>query len=185
MSLICDKLASNIDNCSATPQRGFEELAYIFDISGMDLTRSNYLITDMAAKAGTTTKLLTVKVNGLQPYTGTVIEGAQRLAAMLFNKTASLIVVGNGPIQADIINRLTNGRYGIILRQRGVNDSGKFLVIGDEIGAKLDATSFESYSEANGWMVTLKEEMAIKSAAYLYKTDIAATESLITSLLLT
>lgn len=182
MSLICDKLASNIDNCSATPQRGFEELAYIFDIEGMKQTKSGNLITNLAAVGSN--KLLTVKVNGLQPYTGTGIEGAQRLASMLFNGTASLIVVGNSPTQAEVVNKLANGRYGIILRQKGVTDNGKFLVIGSEVGAKLDTATFESYSEADGWTVTLKEEMAINAATFLYKTSVDDTEALITSLLI-
>ena len=179
--MICTKLAQNIDNCSATPQRGWEEEAYIFDIEGMTLTKSGNIITDMAAVGAN--KVYKVKINGLQPYNGTMIEGAQQLAAMLFNGTASLIVLGNGPTQATIINGLANGRYGIILKQKCVTDNSRFMVIGSEVGAKLATATFESYSEARGWTVTMTEELAINAATFLYKTDVATTQSLIDSLL--
>lgn len=179
--MICTKLAQNIDNCSATPQRGWEEEAYIFDIEGMTLTKSGNIITNMAAVGSN--KVYKVKINGLQPYTGTMIEGAQQLAAMLFNGTASLIVLGNGPTQATIINGLANGRYGIILKQKGVTDNSRFMVIGSEVGAKLATATFESYSEARGWTVTMTEELAINAATFLYKTNVTTTQSLIDSLL--
>ena len=181
MSLICDKLASNIDNCSATPQRGFEELAYIFDISGMTLTKAGNLITDIVPIGAALA--YTVKINGLQPFTGTMIEGAQQLAAMLFNGTASLIVLGNSPAAATIINGLANGRYVLVLVQKGVNDNSKFFAMGSEVGLKLTAATFESYSEARGWTVTMVEELAINAPTFVYKTSVADTQALLTGLL--
>lgn len=148
----CDKLAQNIDNCTALSQIGFAELGYIFDVEGMTLTKSGNLVTNMVAVGAN--KLHTVKINGLQPFTGTVTEAVQQLAAVLFDKTASLIVLGNGVTQSQIINGLTNGRYGMILKQKGVTGQDRYFVMGAEIGMKFDTGRFESYSEANGWQVT-------------------------------
>ena len=183
MDLITDKLAANIANTGA-PQRGFEELGYIFDIKGMTQSRvtpSSNVITDLVPVGAALA--YTVKICGLQPFTGTMIEGVQQLATMLFKGTASLVVVGNTPASATIINGLANGRYVLVLVQKGVNDNSKFFAMGSEIGLKLTAATFESYSEADGWTVTMVEELAINAATFVYKTSVADTQALLTGLL--
>lgn len=181
MNLITDKLAASITNTGA-PQRGFEELGYIWDISGMDTSaRTGNVITDIVPIGAALA--YTVKICGLQPFTGTMMEGVQQLAAMLFKGTASLVVVGNTPATATIINGLANGRYVLVLVQKGVDDNSKFFALGSEIGLKLATAQFESYSEANGWVVTMTEELVINAATFVYKDSVAGTQALLTGLL--
>ena len=183
MDLIVNKLAANIANTGA-PQRGFEELGYIFDIEGMTQTRvtpSSNIITDIVPIGAAVA--YTVKICGLQPFTGTMMEGVQQLAAMLFKGTASLVVVGNTPATATIINGLACGRYVLVLVQKGVNDNSKFFALGSEIGLKLATAQFESYSEANGWVITMTEDLVINAATFVYKTSVANTQALLTGLL--
>ena len=174
----CDKLGANITACGVNPQRGFDETAYLLDISTATITQSGNLWIDLS---GCT--LYSVKVNGLQPFNGTNIKSAQQLAAVLFESQVSFPIVGVNPTNAATVNKLTNGRYAMIFKQKGANDNSKYLVVGGETGLKFESSEMTAYDDSNGFKIMLKESGAINSAQFLYKTNVATTDDLIASLL--
>ena len=164
----CTPLAANIDNCSATPQVGFEEEALIIAIDDIaSKTITGNLVTGITKKVGTVAHTIKVK-QALKPYDGTTIKSAQKLAAVLFDGETKLILLGNNPTVAEQVAQLSAGRYAIIFKQKQILDNGKYLIMGIETGLKFGEATFTAYGDAAGWEVTLKEEMAINAANFFY-----------------
>jgi hypothetical protein len=124
---------------------------------------------------------------GATPFTGTKVTLNVGTYRNTFTNEVVLAVLDNGPtVSEKIIDGLANGQFVAVLRNKHKGEDGKaeFQVFGYYQGLKASAIEEDKYSEDldGGWLVTLQEEGAPKSAMFMYSTSSAATEAAYESL---
>ena len=97
-------------------------------------------------------------------------------------------MLDNGPDVAEkIIDGLANGSFVVILRNRhkGTDGKAEYQVFGYYQGLVATAIENDKYSEDldGGWLVTLQESNAPKSAMFFFVNSSAATETAYNSLI--
>lgn len=190
---LCEHLiASDIQfDCDDLVQRGLEADGVIINRADIDFgsvvfSESNpNIIETLPLKSGK--KGYAVHQLGNTPFTGaqsTLNVGTYRNT---WTHEIPIAVLANTPAVArDIIDPLSNGQFVLVLKNRnhGADGSAKYQIYGYNQGLVASEGTEEKYSEDTdgGWLITLQEASAPKSAIFLFKTDEKASDALFESL---
>lgn len=124
---------------------------------------------------------------GSTPFTGTKSSMVGGTYRNRFTHEVAIAIPDNGPdVNDKIIDGLANGTFIAILRNRHKGSDGKseYQVYGYYQGLVATAIENDKYSEDldGGWLVTLQEANAPKSAMFFFSTSAAATAAAYASL---
>lgn len=183
---ICDYLISkaiSVD-CENQSVAGLEPNGLIINRDDIDFSATTFdaqnpnIIKTLVLKSGK--KAYDIIQQGATPFTGV----ASNLNVGTYRNTwthdVPIAVLGNDPdIAANIIDKLSNGTFVVILRnvQKGTNGDAEYQVYGYAQGLRASEGVNEKYSEDTdgGWLITLQEQRAPKSAMFFFNTDAATT----------
>lgn len=195
MANLCDKLiAKDIEfECNTMSVRGMEGDGIIMNRDDIDFTATvfnaqnpNIIETLVLKDKKRAYKIVQL---GRTPFADTVTNLEIGKYGNKWTHDIPIAILANDPTAAkDIIDPLANGTYVLILRNKnkGENGNGEYQIFGYETGCTASAGSRDVYSEdtEGGWLVTLQEEKATKSAIFFFKTDAATTAAMYESLLI-
>ena len=183
---ICDYLISkaiSVD-CENQSVAGLEQNGLIINRDYIDFSATTFdaqnpnIIKTLVLKSGK--KAYDIIQQGATPFTGV----ASNLNVGTYRNTwthdVPIAVLGNDPdIAANIIDKLSNGTFVVILRnvQKGATGNAEYQVYGYAQGLRASEGVNEKYSEDTdgGWLITLQEQRAPKSAMFFFNTDAATT----------
>jgi hypothetical protein len=183
---ICDYLISkaiSVD-CENQSVAGLEPNGLIINRDDIDFSATTFnaqnpnIIETLVLKSGK--KGYDIIQQGATPFTGV----ASNLNVGTYRNTwthdVPIAVLGNDPdIAANIIDKLSNGTFVVILRnvQKGTTGNAEYQVYGYAQGLRASEGVNEKYSEDTdgGWLITLQEQRAPKSAMFFFDTDAATT----------
>jgi hypothetical protein len=183
---ICDYLISkaiSVD-CENQSVAGLEPNGLIINRDDIDFSATTFnaqnpnIIETLVLKSGK--KAYDIIQQGATPFTGV----ASNLNVGTYRNTwthdVPIAVLGNDPdIAANIIDKLSNGTFVVILRnvQKGTTGNAEYQVYGYAQGLRASEGVNEKYSEDTdgGWLITLQEQRAPKSAMFFFDTDAATT----------
>lgn len=183
---ICDYLISkaiSVD-CENQSVAGLEPNGLIINRDDIDFSATTFdasnpnIIKTLVLKSGK--KGYDIIQQGATPFTGV----ASNLNVGTYRNTwthdVPIAVLGNDPdIAANIIDKLSNGTFVVILRnvQKGTTGNAEYQVYGYAQGLRASEGVNEKYSEDTdgGWLITLQEQRAPKSAMFFFNTDATTT----------
>jgi hypothetical protein len=183
---ICDYLISkaiSVD-CENQSVAGLEPNGLIINRDDIDFSATTFnaqnpnIIETLVLKSGK--KAYDIIQQGATPFTGV----ASNLNVGTYRNTwthdVPIAVLGNDPdIAANIIDKLSNGTFVVILRnvQKGTTGNAEYQVYGYAQGLRASEGVNEKYSEDTdgGWLITLQEQRAPKSAMFFFNTDATTT----------
>lgn len=183
---ICDYLISkaiSVD-CENQSVAGLEPNGLIINRDDIDFSATTFdaqnpnIIKTLVLKSGK--KGYDIIQQGATPFTGV----ASNLNVGTYRNTwthdVPIAILGNDPdIAANIIDKLSNGTFVVILRnvQKGTNGDAEYQVYGYAQGLRASEGVNEKYSEDTdgGWLITLQEQRAPKSAMFFFNTDATTT----------
>ena len=183
---ICDYLISkaiSVD-CENQSVAGLEPNGLIINRDDIDFSATTFnaqnpnIIETLVLKTGK--KAYDIIQQGATPFTGV----ASNLNVGTYRNTwthdVPIAVLGNDPdIAANIIDKLSNGTFVVILRnvQKGTTGNAEYQVYGYAQGLRASEGVNEKYSEDTdgGWLITLQEQRAPKSAMFFFNTDATTT----------
>ena len=183
---ICDYLISkaiSVD-CENQSVAGLEPNGLIINRDDIDFSATTFtaqnpnILETLVLKSGK--KAYDIIQQGATPFTGV----ASNLNVGTYRNTwthdVPIAVLGNDPdIAANIIDKLSNGTFVVILRnvQKGTTGNAEYQVYGYAQGLRASEGVNEKYSEDTdgGWLITLQEQRAPKSAMFFFDTDAATT----------
>ncbi len=186
MANLCDSIIANDINfaCDDLVVRGLEPDGLIINRSDIDFgatvfdnTKKNVIKT-LVLKTGK--KAYDVVQMGSTPFTGTQTTLTVGTYRNTFQNQVVLAVLANTPDVAEkVIDGLANGTFVVILRNvsKGANGDAEYQIYGYAQGLKASEMTNEKYSEDTdgGWLVTLQENSAPKSALFFFNTDSTTT----------
>ena len=186
MANLCDTIIANDINfaCDDLVVRGLEPDGLIinradidFGATVFDASKKNVIKT-LVLKTGK--KAYDVVQMGSTPFTGTQTTLTVGTYRNTFQNQVVLAVLANTPDVAEkVIDGLANGTFVVILRNvsKGANGDAEYQVYGYAQGLKASEMTNEKYSEDTdgGWLVTLQENSAPKSALFFFNTDSTTT----------
>lgn len=180
-SLIAQAIAANCDNPLT---RGFEADGVIINRDDVDFAScviDDNIVSTFVLKSGKYG--FPVKQLGSTPFTGTGTSLTTGTYRNTWTNTVQIAVLDNGPAVAkNIIDGLANGSFVVILKNRhkGTDGKSEFQIYGYFQGLAASAIEEEKYSEDldGGWLVTLTETGAPKSALFLWSTSQSATQTI-------
>lgn len=194
MANLCESIISqDIDfACEDLVSKGLESDGIIINRADIDFTKTEFdetnknIIKTLILKTGK--KGYAVKQNGNTPFTGTnssLVVGTYRNS---WTHQVAIVVLANTPdVAANIIDGLANGKFVVILRNvtKGEEGKGEYQVYGYAQGLTCSAGENDKYSEdtEGGWLMTLEETSAPKSAMFFYDTSSETTATKYESLL--
>lgn len=172
--------------------KGLESDGIIINRADIDFTQTEFdetnknIIKTLILKSGK--KGYAVKQNGNTPFTGTnssLVVGTYRNS---WTHQVAIVVLANTPdVAANIIDGLANGKFVVILRNvtKGEDGKGEYQIYGYAQGLTCSAGENDKYSEdtEGGWLMTLEETSAPKSAMFFYDTSSETTATKYESLL--
>lgn len=183
MSNICETLikASIVANCENPIVRGLEPDGVIINRRDIDFaacTVTANTITSLVLKSGAVGYY--VYQMGNTPFTGTKTSLTTGTYKNKFQNEVVIAVLDNGPdVAENIIDGLANGTFVVILRNRhkGATGNAEYQVYGYYQGLNASAIENDKYSEDldGGWLVTLQEQSAPKSAMFFFANSAEAT----------
>lgn len=170
--------------CEDMVSKGMEADGVLINRGDVDFTATVFdddnknIIKQLVLKTGK--KGYAVMQPGNTPYTGTkssLVVGTYRNS---WTHEVQIVVLANTPeVAAEIIDRLANGKFLLILRNvtKGADGKGEFQIYGYAQGLTCSAGENDKYSEETegGWLMTLQETSAPKSAMFLFNTDSETT----------
>lgn len=191
---LCESIISkDIDfACEDLVSKGLESDGIIINRSDIDFTKTEFdetnknIIKSLILKTGK--KGYAIKQNGNTPFTGTnssLVVGTYRNS---WTHQVAIVVLANTPdVAANIIDGLANGKFVVILRNvtKGEEGKGEYQIYGYAQGLTCSAGENDKYSEdtEGGWLMTLEETSAPKSAMFLFDTSSETTATKYESLL--
>lgn len=194
MTNLCESIISkDIDfACEDLVSKGLESDGIIINRADIDFTKTEFdetnknIIKTLILKSGK--KGYAVKQNGNTPFTGTnssLVVGTYRNS---WTHQVAIVVLANTPdVAANIIDGLANGKFVVILRNvtKGEDGKGEYQIYGYAQGLTCSAGENDKYSEdtEGGWLMTLEETSAPKSAMFFYDTSSETTATKYESLL--
>lgn len=194
MANLCESIISqDIDfACEELVSKGLESDGIIINRADIDFTQTEFdetnknIIKTLILKSGK--KGYAVKQNGNTPFTGTnssLVVGTYRNS---WTHQVAIVVLANTPdVAANIIDGLANGKFVVILRNvtKGEEGKGEYQIYGYAQGLTCSAGENDKYSEdtEGGWLMTLEETSAPKSAMFFYDTSSETTAAKYESLL--
>ena len=174
----CDfNLAADIAaDCNSMSVKGLDNTGVIINFDDIDREASAFdatnksILNSLILNSGK--KAYRCYVPGKTPFTGT-------------NK--ALVVLNEGPdVTTDIIDKLANGRFVVILGNKTPGTGGKatYEVYGYETGLTAAEISNDKYSEETngGYAVSLEETGGNKSGIFLFAESLKATKTMLDSL---
>lgn len=186
MANLCDTIIANDINfaCDALVTRGLESDGIImnrnevdFSATVFDATNKN-IIKTLVMKTGK--KGYEVVQLGNTPFTGTQTTLTVGTYRNTWNNQVVIAILANSPsVAQDIIDGLANGTFVVILKNTSAGTGGdaRYQVYGYAQGLKASEITNEKWSEETdgGWLVTLQETAAPKSAMFFFDTDESTT----------
>lgn len=186
MNNICETLiAKDIAvACEDIVSKGLESDGVLINRADIDFTKTVFddenksIIKQLVLKSGK--KGYAVVQNGNTPFTGTKSSLTVGTYGNKWTHEVSIVVLANTPdVTEGIIDKLANGKFVLILRNvtKGQDGKGEYQVYGYAQGLTCSAGENDKYSEdtEGGWLMTLQETSAPKSAMFLYNTDSSTT----------
>ena len=94
------------------------------------------------------------------------------------------MLANNPDVCENVIDGLANGQFVLILRNKNKTSKGEYQVYGYAQGLVASEGTNEKYSEDTdgGWLITLQETNAPKSALFFYDTSDETTAAKFASL---
>lgn len=191
MSNLCETLikASITADCDNPIVRGLEPDGCIINRSDVDFascTVTGNIISSLMLKTGKYG--FPVYQMGATPFTGTKTSLTTGTYKNKFQNEVVIAVLDNSPdVASKIIDGLANGTFVVILRNRhkGTDGKAEYQVYGYYQGLVASAIDNDKYSEDldGGWLVTLQESNAPKSAMFFFVTSAEATATAYQSLM--
>ena len=186
MAGVCDSLIQKgIElNCECPIVKGVEPDGLIMNRSDIDFAKSVFdttnknILTTLILKSGK--KAYPIVQQGATPFTGAKTSLATGTYRNTFTNEVPIAVLDNGPeVAQKIIDGLANGSFVLILKNvhKGVKGNAEYQVYGYFQGLHASAIENDKYSEDTdgGWLVTLQETSAPKSALFYFDTDSETT----------
>ena len=186
MAGVCDSLIQKgIElNCESPIVTGVEPDGLIMNRSDIDFAKSVFdttnknILTTLILKSGK--KAYPIVQQGATPFTGAKTSLATGTYRNTFTNEVPIAVLDNGPdVAQKIIDGLANGSFVLILKNvhKGVKGNAEYQVYGYFQGLHASAIENDKYSEDTdgGWLVTLQETSAPKSALFYFDTDSETT----------
>lgn len=193
MAGICDSIIQKgIEvNCENPIVKGMEADGVIINRADVDFAKCNFsadnknIIEQLILKTGK--KGYAVVQSGATPYTGAKTSLAVGTYMNTFTNEIPIVVLDNGPeVSEKVIDGLANGSFVLVLKNvhKGEDGKAEYQIYGYYQGLKASAIDNEKYSEDTngGWLVTLQETSAPKSALFLFNTSAEATAASFESL---
>ncbi len=194
MTTSCDSIIAKAiqANCDNPLVRGMEPDGVIINRGDIDFSKCVFSSDN---KNTITTLLLKAKKQGYPvvqlgqtPFTGTQTTLTTGTYHNTFQNQVQIVVLDNGPeVAQDIIDGLANGSFVMILRNltKGANGEAEYQVYGYYQGLHATEINNEKYSEDTdgGWLVTMQESAAPKSALFFFDTDSTTTQAKYQSLM--
>ena len=194
MTTSCDSIIAKAiqANCDNPLVRGMEPDGVIINRGDIDFAKC---VISSDNKNTITTLLLKAKKQGYPvvqlgqtPFTGTQTTLTTGTYHNTFQNQVQIVVLDNGPeVAQDIIDGLANGSFVMILRNltKGAKGEAEYQVYGYYQGLHATEINNEKYSEDTdgGWLVTMQESAAPKSALFFFDTDSTTTQAKYQSLM--
>ena len=163
--------------CEDMVAKGLESDGIIINRADVDFTKTMFddtnksIIKQLVLKAGK--KGYAIVQRGNTPYTGTKSSLVVGTYGNKWTHEVAIVVLANTPeVTNDIIDGLANGKFIVILRNvtKGADGKGEFQIYGYAQGLTCSAGENDKYSEdtEGGWLMTLQEASAPKSALFLW-----------------
>lgn len=194
MTTSCDSIIAKAiqANCDNPLVRGMEPDGVIINRGNIDFSKCVFsndnknIITTLLLKAKK--QGYPVVQAGQTPFTGTQTTLTTGTYHNTFQNQVQIVVLDNGPeVARDIIDGLANGSFVMILRNltKGANGEAEYQVYGYYQGLHATEINNEKYSEDTdgGWLVTMQESAAPKSALFFFDTDSTTTQAKYQSLM--
>ena len=128
----------------------------------------------------------TIQQLGNKPFEGSQTEFAEGTYANRVTHTIQFAIVDNGPeITENVVDRLLNGKFVVMLKNDYVHTDGKnkYSVYGLSKGLKCTGLTREIWGDnESAWIVTLTEENAAKTGLFFYQTSEQATDAAVEAL---
>jgi hypothetical protein len=183
---ICDYLISkaiSVD-CENQSVAGLEPNGLIINRDDIDFSATTFdaqnpnIIKTLVLKSGK--KGYDIIQQGATPFTGVASNLNVGTYLNTWTHDVPIAILGNDPdIAANIIDKLSNGTFVVILRnvQKGTTGDAEYQVYGYAQGLRASEGVNEKYSEDTdgGWLITLQEQRAPKSAMFFFNTDATTT----------
>jgi len=178
-------------NCDSPIVKGLEPDGVILNRSDIDFantvfdTNNPNIIKSLILKSGK--KGYGVVQMGSTPFTGAKSDLVVGTYRNKWTHEIPIAVLDNGPEVCDkVIDGLANGTFVLIVKNKHKGTEGKaeYQVYGYYQGLTASAGTNEKYSEDTdgGWLITLQEVGAPKSALFYFNTDSSTTEAQFESL---
>ena len=148
-----------------------------------DSETNKNVIKTLALKSGK--KGYSVAQLGNAPFTGTQTTLTVGTYRNTWTNQIPIAVLANNPdVCENVIDGLANGQFVLILRNKNKTSKGEYQVYGYAQGLVASEGANEKYSEDTdgGWLITLQETNAPKSALFFYDTSDEATAAKFASL---
>ena len=183
---ICDYLISkaiSVD-CENQSVAGLEPNGLIINRDDIDFSATTFdaqnpnIIKTLVLKSGK--KAYDIIQQGATPFTGVASNLNVGTYRNSWTHDVPIAILGNDPdIAANIIDKLSNGTFVVILRNvaKGATGDAEYQVYGYAQGLRASEGVNEKYSEDTdgGWLITLQEQRAPKSAMFFFNTDATTT----------
>lgn len=185
---ICESLIkSDIRfSCNDLVSRGLEADGLIINRSDVDFsatvwdTTNPNIIKTLVLKSGK--KAFEIVQMGNTPFAGVTTTLQTGTYRNTWQHEIPIAVLANTPeVSANIIDGLANGKFVVILRNiaKGEDGDSEFQIYGYAQGLTASEGTNEKYSEDTdgGWLITLQEASAPKSAIFFFDGTAEATEA--------
>ena len=182
MSCLTDKLGSDINGCQ-TPLIGYKQTAWIGTKADNDtVTIGGTTGYEVTALSNGSNHAYTITTRSKNPFNTTKIEMVEKDYGSSFKNTVEFMMPGSTPAIAKQAQELVGQAVYVILEQLQGNDTDKnyFPVFG--LQSLLRVTKAECTLDKGGWVITLEEDNCDKPALYLFNTNYATTQAIITAL---
>jgi len=181
MAIECGLLNSNLSACSDKPSMGLDPVALIAnkaEIATSPYSTTTMLVTDLTMAAGK--KFYQVIARPNKPYDEFKITAEDKSFGKTFKREITLILKGLTVASVQAVKKLSSGEFVMILKQKGTSDGNKYPALGFE--TSLTGATFEWNQAEGAWTCVLSEDMLDVPALFLWKTDLATTDSLVAGL---
>ena len=126
-----------------------------------------------------------VTENSEMPFKLTKIEGERGEYLLKFNTTAGFKILGNSPAKAKQVMQFGNDEYYLVLQNKSytVAEKNKYMLLAPSKGLTTTKAAFSMENQDGfGWAMEMMEKEALLPVAFIWKTDEATTDAIITAL---
>lgn len=183
---ICESIISQdiSFDCDDLSVRGLEADGLIINRSDIDFSATVFddtlknVIKTLVLKTGK--RAYDIVQMGSTPFTGVQSSLNVGTYRNTWQHQIPIAVLANSPeVAQNIIDGLANGTFVVILRNvnKGTDGKSEYQVYGYAQGLRASEGTNEKYSEDTdgGWLITLQESAAPKSAMFYFNTDSKTT----------